>query len=94
MALNLARPLGAVALAVCFASIPAVAHAQAAAPAGLEPPKLVTRTAITYPANAPKHEAPITVRVSFKVGPDGKVRHRFSHGTDPETMVARLKEFL
>jgi len=73
MALNLARPLGAVALAVCFASIPAVAHAQAAAPAGLEPPKLVTRTAITYPANAPKHEAPITVRVSFKVGPDGKV---------------------
>ena len=31
---------------------------------------------------------------TFLVGPDGKIRHRFSHGTDPETMVARLKELL
>lgn len=49
------------------------AWAQTAAPAGLEPPELVTRTTIDYPTGAPAHDDPITVRVQAKVGADGKV---------------------
>ncbi len=30
----------------------------------------------------------------FLVGPDGKVMHRFGHGTEPEAMADRLRELL
>jgi hypothetical protein len=41
---------------------------------GLDPPELVTKTAITYPKGAPEHDRPITVRVTLRVGPDGSVK--------------------
>ena len=31
---------------------------------------------------------------TFLLGPDGKVMHRFGHGTDPEAMADRLRELL
>ena len=41
---------------------------------GLEPPELVTKTSISYPRDAPKHEQAVTVRVKLRVGPDGTVK--------------------
>ena len=62
-----ARPLPWLMVALCL-GVASVASA-----AALEPPRALTETTVAYPANAPVHEAAITVRVAIRVGADGKV---------------------
>ena len=52
---------------------PRAQSASAAPAASLEPPRAITETTVAYPAGAPAHEQPITVRVVIRVGKDGAV---------------------
>ncbi len=63
----------AVAALVLALLLPGSALAQDAPPA-LEPPRPLGPTEVPYPAGAPPHEEPVTVRVRLVVGTDGTVR--------------------